>query len=100
MIQVAKLDTGSEHNLISREVALATGLRMEDYEGPSVQSLDSPAFYPQSQVTVNWHKSGEDNEPYETIFAVLEDQYSLNLVHDVLIRRQDIKPEWLQPSGT
>lgn len=76
-IHVAKLDTASAYNLITRELALDIGLHVENYAGPDLPMVQplGPAIYLKSRVTLDWHVS-ERRTRHTTTFGVLEDDHS------------------------
>ncbi|KAL8832285.1 MAG: hypothetical protein Q9170_004942 [Blastenia crenularia] len=87
--RVAKLDTGSSQNLISRELISCIGFPTESYEGNALQGI-GPSFTPSDQTTLEWHVSGKQ-AVHRTKFAVLEDLRGGNLYFDILLSEHEIR---------
>lgn len=86
IIHVAKLDTGSKQNLISRKLVTSIGLRVEAYTGLALLPIGPPVC-PKGQVTFDWHVSGKESF-YETTFIILEDPHH---GFDILVSEPEIQ---------
>ncbi|KAI4185931.1 MAG: hypothetical protein L6R41_003828 [Letrouitia leprolyta] len=89
IMRVAKLDTGSWHNVISRKLTSSIGLKLEKYTGRAIQPLGQE-ISPKNQVTFSWHVSGRPLS-YKTTFAVIETEWQENLEFDILLGIYEIQ---------
>lgn len=98
VIQVAKLDSGSSQNLISRSFVLSHCLYMEDYLGPELEPI-GPSFRPMGRVTFDWHVS-ERKRVYTSTFAVIEDGNWTNHFNILLSYPEIAKIGFWSPNST
>ena len=89
IIHVAKLDTASRQNLISRRLTSSIGLEIEAYKGPALQPI-GPSFSPADGVTIDWHVSGRPTI-HRTDFAVLDELPGVALDFDILLSEHEIQ---------
>ncbi|KAL8992469.1 MAG: hypothetical protein Q9188_007575 [Gyalolechia gomerana] len=87
IMHVAKLDTGSKQNLISRKLTTSIGLRVEAYTGLALQPIGA-LISPTAQVTFDWHVS-ERQPVHRTTFTILEETSHLGF--DILLSEQEIQ---------
>ncbi|KAL8717932.1 MAG: hypothetical protein Q9225_004880 [Loekoesia sp. 1 TL-2023] len=72
-IQPAELDSGSSHDLISRDLVSSIGYQVEAYKGDTPRGF-GPPFRPTDQVTIEWHISkSKSRTKHKTTFAVVDD---------------------------
>ena len=83
--RIAKLDTGSAVNVVSKPVAEALGMNMEPYYGADVVPLGG-TMRPLGQLTLDWHVMGK-GKTYTTTFLVLESEEFDVLLSDETIGR-------------
>lgn len=69
--RIAKLDTGSDVNIMSQKVFSALKMNMDAYEGPPIRGLKE-GIKPLGQVKVDWHVS-QKTKTYTDEFVVLDD---------------------------
>ena len=68
--RVAKLDTGADVNVMSKPVADALGMKLEQYFGEDIMPLGG-RMTPLGQLTLDWHVMGKE-ETYTNTFLVLD----------------------------
>ena len=83
--RIAKLDTGSAVNVVSKSVADALGMKMEKYYGGDVVPLGGK-MTPLGQLTLDWHVM-ERAKTYTTTFLVLDTEDFDVLLSDETIGR-------------
>ncbi|KAL8717934.1 MAG: hypothetical protein Q9225_004882 [Loekoesia sp. 1 TL-2023] len=88
-VHVAKLDTASRQNLVSRKLTLSMGLQVEAYQGRALQPI-GPLLSPRDGVTFDWHVFGRQRT-HRTTFAVLDDLPGVKLDFDILLSEHEIQ---------
>ena len=86
-IRIARLDTGSEVNVLSEQVVIDLGLPRQKYRGASIQSLGVNVD-PVGVVTFEWHVL-KRSKTYSTEFCVVDKDRSLKF--DALISHKTIE---------
>ena len=83
--RIAKLDTGSRVDVVSKPVADALGMKMEPYYGKDVVPLGG-IMRPLGELTLDWHVMGK-SITYTTTFLVLDSEEFDVLLSDETIGR-------------
>lgn len=86
--RMAKLDTGSEVNVMSKAVYNVLDMKMEVYDGPPIKGFGNTYTKPLGQVKVDWRVSRK-YKTYTSQFVVFDD--SLTEDFDVLLGDNTIK---------
>lgn len=84
---VAKLDTGSDVNVLSEDVVDHLQIELEPYKGTRIRPIGEDPIQPKGEVTLRWHVKGKI-KTYRDTFAVLDK--SLSTDFDVLLCEQTI----------
>ena len=94
-----KLDTGSDFDIMSKEVLDALSMGMEDYQGDSIRGFGCKApVVPLGKTKVEWHVY-EKPKTYTTEFLVFSEEQTTDF--DILLGWKTIeKGKFYLPNGT